>query len=126
MGYAVFHITEDERRAGTGLTLTEAFTRMMALAHCDYIFHRVGGVMHLELHHWDIVPDAYRDDPELRDRYFPEHESRLVDNAMARVEIMRKVVCTGFKGYLAVRDNRSFASRISENDLRTIEHASAR
>jgi len=52
MGYAVFHISNDQH-AGIGLTLAEAFTRIMALSHCDYIFHRIDGVMHLDLHHRD-------------------------------------------------------------------------
>jgi hypothetical protein len=125
MGYAVFHISEDASQAGTGLTLAEAFARMMGLAHSDYIFHRIDGVMHLTLHHLDGVPDEYRDDPEKRARYFPEHQSTLVDDAMARAEIMRKVVCAGLKGYLAVPDNYPLPSRLVQPELSFIEHRAA-
>ncbi len=36
MGYTVFSPTDYDGAHGSGLTLTEAFARMMALAHCNY------------------------------------------------------------------------------------------
>ena len=102
-GYAVFSLADDEGHYGSGLTLTEAFTRMMAFAECDFLFHRVDGVMHLTLHHREELPEEYRRDPALQAHYFPEHRSTLAD-AMARAEIMRKFLNTGFKGYHIVTD----------------------
>jgi hypothetical protein len=125
MGYAVFHIS-DEEHAGIGLTLAEAFTRIMALSHCDYIFHRIDGVMHLDVHHRDPVLEFFGcDEHELRARYYPDYQSRLVDDAMARAEIMRKFVIAGFKGYHVVRDNYPSFGALSERSLREIKRASA-
>ena len=125
MGYAVFHISNDQH-AGIGLTLAEAFTRIMALSHCDYIFHRIDRVMHLDLHHTDPVPECFGDNEhELRARYYPHYESRLVDDAMARAEIMRKFVLAGFMGYHVVRDNYPSFGTLSEWALREIERANA-
>jgi hypothetical protein len=124
LGYAVFHISDDEH-AGIGLTLAEAFTRMMALSHCDYIFHRIDSVMHLDLHHRDPVPECFGgDEHELRARYYPDYQSHLVDDAMARAEIMRKFVLAGFKGYHVVRDNYPSFGALSELSLRETKRAS--
>jgi len=103
-GYALFALADEDGFYGGGLTLTEAFTRMMAFAECDFLFHRIDGVMHLTLHHREELPDEYRHHPELRAHYFPEHQSKLVDDAMARAEIMRKFLTTGFKGYHIVTE----------------------
>ena len=103
-GYAVSSLADDEGHYGTGLTLNEAFTRMMAFAECDFLFHRIGGVMHLTRHHREELPEEYANDTTLRAHYFPEHQSHLIDDAMARAEIMRKFLNTGFKGYHIVTD----------------------
>ena len=95
----------------------------MALAECDYIFHRVDGVMHLELHHRDSVPECHYDDAELRARYYPEYRSMLVDDTMARADIMRKFVLAGFKGYHAVTQFDVPRGALSDRALREIEHA---
>lgn len=98
MGYMVLTLPDGDGHLGSGLTLSKAFHRVMAFAHCEYIFHRIDGVMHLSLHHIDGVPDEWRDDPELRAHYFPAYQSNLVDDAMARTAIMRNLLHTGFKG----------------------------
>ena len=130
MGYMVVTIAGGDGHLGAGLKLAEAFNRIMAFAHCDYIFHRIGGVMHLSLHHIDGVPDGcHDDDPELRTHYFPRYQSNLVDDGMARAEIMRMLVYTGFKGHYAMRDDQSpFPNRggLNERGYRLIEHASFR
>jgi hypothetical protein len=36
IGYTVFCLTDEEGHQGSGMTLAEAFAKMMALAHCDY------------------------------------------------------------------------------------------
>ena len=122
MLYAVFHIS-DPSQTGLGLSLVEAFTRVMALAECDYIFHRVDGVMHLDLHHRDTVPDCEYHDAELRKRYYPHYHSMLVDDAMARADIMRMFVLAGFKGYHAVAQFDGPRGTLSDRALCEIEHA---
>jgi len=121
MFYAVFH-SSDDTQPGLGLSLVEAFTRVMVLAECDYIFHRVDGVMHLELQHWESVPECHND-AELQARYYPEYCSMLVDDAMARADIMRKLVLAGFKGYHAVTQFDGPRGALSDRALREIEHA---
>jgi hypothetical protein len=124
VSYAVFHISDDSQ-TGWGLSLVEAFTRVMALAECDYIFHRVDGVMHLELHHRDPVPECecQQDDAELRTRYYPDHRSMLVDDAMARADIMRQFLLAGFKGYHVVNQFDGARGTLNAAVLREIEHA---
>ena len=129
MGYMVLTLPDGDGHLGSGLTLSEAFHRVMAFAHCEYIFHRIDGVMHLSLHHVDGVPDEWRDDPELRAHYFPAYQSNLVDDAMARTAIMRNLLHTGFKGYYVVRDNYPDGNSLgplSTRDLKLLEHASFR
>jgi hypothetical protein len=35
MGYTVYSLEGEDRHQGSGMTLAEAFARMMALAHCN-------------------------------------------------------------------------------------------
>jgi len=82
--------------------------------------------MYLTLHHLDGVSEEYGSDPDYRARYFPEHQSALVDDGTARADIMRKALSTGMKGYVAIRDNysRSYAHEVlREPDLARVEHA---
>src|ERR1700683_299814 len=57
MGYTVVSAADDEGAQGSGLTLAEAFTRMMAFARCDYAFGRSNGDMHLSLAQSDDAPE---------------------------------------------------------------------
>ncbi len=104
MTYTVFTLAEEEGEHGSGLTLTEAFARMMALAGCDYAFGRAEGVMCLTITHHEDVPEEYLADPVLREHFFPTYRSKLVDDDMARAELMRRFMKRGMKGYLIVTD----------------------
>jgi hypothetical protein len=61
----------------SGLTLLEAFTRLMAVAGRDYMFFRTGWVMHI------VCPEKPTGEPEF--------ESSLAVDAQSRAAIMRQV-----------------------------------
>lgn len=75
-----------------GLTVQEAFTRIMALEGLDYSFTRTGRVMHLLLS--KAVPDA------------PEFLSAIAVDALARNAIMAQVCCHGFGQYRVIPDEQ--------------------
>lgn len=94
MSYTVISVDDDNGHLGSGLTLTEAFVRLMALAYCDYLFHRVNRVMYIEIEHHD----------QTRDAYIQQYKSHLADDAMARMAIMRDFVRAGFGSFCVVTD----------------------
>jgi hypothetical protein len=98
MGYTVVSMVDDEGAQGSGLTLAEAFTRMMAFAHCNYAFGRSQGDMHLSLTQQDDVPQGYDTEPP------PALRSKLLDDVRARTEIMRRFVNRGVNGYRIMTD----------------------
>jgi len=78
--------------AAPGLTLLEAFTRLMALAGRDYMFFRTGWVMHM------VSPRKPPDEPEF--------ESPLAVDAQARASIMRQVCDHGLGLFRVVPDEQ--------------------
>ena len=98
MGYTVFSITGDDGEHGSGLTLSEAFARLMAFARCDYAFGRFNGDMHLSLTQTDDVSGGYETEPP------PALRSKLLDDHGARAEIMRRFVNRDLNGYRIVTD----------------------
>ncbi|MGD0143415.1 MAG: hypothetical protein ABSC92_09665 [Rhizomicrobium sp.] len=99
MGYTVFSVTDDDGAQGWGLTLSEAFARLMAFARCDYAFGRFNGDMHLSLTQTDDVSDGDNAEPP------PALRSKLLDNDKARAEIMRRFVNRDLSGYRIVTDD---------------------
>lgn len=95
MGYTVI---DDEGAQGSGLTLSEAFARMMAFARCDYGFGRFNGDMVLTITQTDDAPEGYETEPP------PALRSKLLDNDKARAEIMRRFVNRDLNGYRIVTD----------------------
>jgi hypothetical protein len=82
-----------------GLTLVEAFTRVMAMAGRDYIFFRTGAwVMHL------VSPRKPPGEPEF--------ESSLAVDAQARAAIMRQVCEHGLGLFRMVHDEQFRADAI--------------
>lgn len=75
-----------------GLTLHEAFTRVMALAGRDYMFFRTGWVMHL------ASPQKRAGEPEF--------ESSLSIDSHARADIMRQVCDHGLGLFRMVPDEQ--------------------
>lgn len=98
MNYTVVSTADDEGVQGSGLTLAEAFARMMAFARCDYAFGRSNGDMHLSLAQSDDAPEGYDTEPP------PALRSKLLDDTKARTEIMRRFVNHGVNGYRIVTD----------------------
>jgi hypothetical protein len=77
-----------------GLTLTEAFTRLMAVAERDYMFFRTCWVMHL------VSPKKPAGEPEF--------ESPLAVDGQARAAIMRQVCEHGLGLFRMVTDEQFF------------------
>jgi hypothetical protein len=83
-------------RLGTvapGLTLLEAFTRVMAVAERDYMFFRTGWVMHM------VSPEKPPGEPDF--------ESSLSIDSHARAAIMRQVCDHGLGLFRIVPDERA-------------------
>lgn len=97
MGFTVISPADEDGAQASGLSLSEAFTRMMALARCDYAFGRFQGDMVLTLTPAD-APDAFPQEPP------PECKSKQLDNERARAEIMRRFLKNGFVGYRMMTD----------------------
>lgn len=98
MGYSVISVQGDEGAQATGLTLVEAFARMMAFARCDYVFGRIEGDMFLSIIPADDAPEGEETEPP------PALRSKLLDDAKARAEIMRRFVKYGINGYRILAD----------------------
>lgn len=98
MGFTIVSAMDDEGAQGSGLTLPEAFVRMMAFARCDYAFGRFNGDMVLTMTAADDASQGYDTEPP------PSCRSKLLDDAKARAEIMRRFVRHGVNGYRIVTD----------------------
>jgi hypothetical protein len=122
MGYTVVSVVGDEGALGSGMTLAEAFTRMMVFARCEYSFGRFSGDMHLSLTQADDTSDGYESEPP------PALRSKLMDDAMARAEIMRRFVNHGVNGYRIMRDEdwqREEQRRCEHEGLRPVRRIEA-
>jgi hypothetical protein len=104
MGYTVYSLADEDRHQGSGMSLAEAFAKMMALAHCNYAFGRIDGDLHLTVTPLDDVPEEYLHDPAIRARMFPEYRSKYLDDEIARNDLMRRFLKHGLGGYHIVSD----------------------
>jgi hypothetical protein len=115
MGFTVVAMASEDGALGSGLTLAEAFTRMMAFAHCDYAFGRFSGDMHLTLSRADDASDGYETEAP------PALRSKLLDDHRARAEIMRRFVNRDLNGYRIMTDEdwqREERRRCEQEDFR--------
>lgn len=112
-GYTVFSLADEYGSRGSGLTLAEAFVRVMALTDHNYVFRRIDGDMRLSLMpsndltflmHCDDTTEDCLTNLNVRGVHPPEHRSQLTDDAMARAAIMREFLRHEFKGYQTVPD----------------------
>jgi hypothetical protein len=104
--YTVISPINDDTPVTSGLTLTRAWLRMMELAECEGTFARIDGEMRLTItHHWQ-VPEGYRNEATLAEHYWPDYRSRLVDDRMARADIMRRFLSRGMRGIWIDTDER--------------------
>jgi hypothetical protein len=120
MAYTVYSPMDEEGAQASGLNLSEAFARVMALARCDYAFGRFQGDMHLTLTPSDAADDVAMETP-------PACRSKLMDDAMARAEIMRRFIKQGMGGYRIVtdeefaREERTLAAKSGLQPARRVE-----
>jgi len=122
MGFTVVSMASEDGALGCGLTLTEAFTRIMAFAHCDYAFGRFNGDMTLTLTQADDASDGYEGGAP------PALRSKLLDDQRARTEIMRRFVNRDLNGYRIMSDEdwqREERRRCEQKGLRPVRHIEA-
>lgn len=91
--YTIRHLPEDYLTDARGLTLDEAFVRMLTMAERQYAFTRTGWVMHLLM--------TNRQPGE------PDFVSHATNNAVARQEI-KKLVCRHGLGLFQVLSDREY------------------
>ncbi len=93
-----------------GLTLDEAFARLMAWAELDYVFSRIEGIMLLQLVPTRSFPDLALLDPDrVADRQvlraqFPLYQSEKLSDRDARRDLMLQAIRAGQRGY-SVRED---------------------
>ena len=119
MGYTIVSLADDEGALGSGLTLPEAFARMMAFAGCDYGFGRFNGDMCLTLTPAADMPEGCDTEP------LPALRSKLLDDMKARAEIMRRFLKGGVNGYRMMPDEeweREERKRSAQNGQRPARH----
>jgi hypothetical protein len=98
-------VDPEQGTVALGLTLAEAFARLMALAERDYMFFRTRWVMLL------VSPKK----PSLE----PEFESPLAIDAQARAAIMRQVCENGLGIFRLVPDEQLYRERSAHDRAAT-------
>lgn len=106
MRYTVFDLEEDWGNEAPGLTLEEAFARLMALAGCDYSIARDGGEMRLLFQRRQPQPEIGFADAEWMDFMNPDFRSAVVDDNEARRNVMEQMIEHGFGNYRVVPDEQ--------------------
>jgi hypothetical protein len=97
--YTLIPLTPNAGTLAPGLTLMEAFMRLMAVAERDFMFFRTGGwVMHL------VTPQKPSDEPNF--------ESTLSVDAQARTAIMRQVCEHGLGLFRMVKNEEFHRERV--------------
>jgi hypothetical protein len=99
--FTLVPLNPEQGTAAPGLTLLEAFTRLMAVAGRDYMFFRTGWVMHM------VSPRKPPGEPEF--------ESSLAVDAQARAAIMRQVCEHGLGLFRTVPDEQFYQETQSSN-----------
>ena len=107
----------EEESDARGLTLEEAFVRLMAWAETDYVFSRIEGIMLLQLLPTRsfseltlLDPDRAADRRSLR-ALCPLYQSEKRDDCEARRDLMLQAVATAQRGY-TVREEGEKAARV--------------
>jgi hypothetical protein len=95
--FTLIPLAPEPGTSAPGLTLAEAFMRLMAVAGRDYMFFRTGWVMHM------VSPRRPPDEPEF--------ESSLAVDAQARADIMRQVCEHGLGLFRMVPDEQLHQER---------------
>ena len=116
--YTVLSLEDDADHHGTGLSVDEAFARIMALTETDYVFARDHGVMRLFL----TSPELRKGEPFDYDSDFgrlqnPDFRSPNPDDSAARQDIMLQAISGTRDGYFAVSDER-YAQEETKNAYR--------
>jgi hypothetical protein len=99
--FTLVPLDPEQGTVAPGLTLLEAFTRLMAMAGRDYVFFRTGWVMHM------VSPKKPEGEPEF--------ESPLAVDAQARAAIMRQVCEHGLGLFRVVPDEQFYQETQSIN-----------
>lgn len=95
--YALIPLEPALGTVAPGLTLLEAFTRLMAVAGRDYMFFRTGWMMHM------VSPQKPSGEPDF--------ESSLAVDAQARAAILGQVCENGLGLFRVVPDEQFYQER---------------
>jgi len=110
--YTIVFLEDDSGHNGTGLSVDEAFARIMALTETEYVFARDHGVMRLFLtNHEARKGEPFDDDSEFGRLQNPDYRSPNPNDSAARYEIMLQAISGGRDGYFAVSDEQ-YASEV--------------
>jgi hypothetical protein len=104
MRYTVFDLTEDWGHEAPGLSLEEAFARLMVLAGCDYSFARDGTEMRLLFQRRQPRPEIGFASDEWMEFMNPDFRSAVVDDEEARRSIMEQTIEHGIGPFRAMPD----------------------
>lgn len=119
--YTVLSLENDADHHGAGLSVDEAFARIMALTETDYVFARDHGVMRLFLTNGELRKgEPFDYDQEFERLQNPDYRSPNTDDGAARQDIMLQAISGGRDGYFAVSDERCAQVEV-KNDIRPEE-----
>ncbi len=118
--YTVGSLEDAVQHHGAGLSVDEAFVRIMALTETEYVFARDDGVMRLFLTNREARKgEPFSDDPEFERLQNPDFRSPNPDDSTARQDIMLQAISGGRDGYFAVSDKR-YAQEEAKNGGRAL------
>src|ERR1700722_15874512 len=106
MRYTVFDLTEDWGHEAPGLSLEEAFARLMAVAGCDYSFARDGSEMRLLFQRRQPLPEIGFASDEWMEFMNPDFRSAITNDEEARRSIMEQMIEHGLGTYRAIPDEQ--------------------
>ena len=104
MRYTVFDLEEDWGSEAPGLTLEEAFVRLMVLTGRDYSFARDGAEMRLLFQRRKPRPEIGFASDEWTEFMNPDFRSAITDDQEARRSIIEQMIEHGFGTYRAIPD----------------------
>ena len=106
MRYTVFDLEEDWGNEASGLSLEEAFVRLMVLTGCDYSFARDGAEMRLLFQRRKPQPVIGFASDEWTEFMNPDFRSAISNDEEARRSIMEQMIEHGLGHYCVMPDDQ--------------------
>jgi len=106
MRYTVFDIEEDWSNEAPGLSLEEAFVRLMALSECEYSLARDGAEMRLLFQRRQLQTEIGFADEDWINFMNPDFRSAISNDEEARRSIMEQMIEHGLGHYCVMPDDQ--------------------